>query len=162
MVLSSSFPPFIYNFLLQQRHTWLPFPLIYLLICSSRQCTEGFPGGTRDKEPTCQCRRLKRHRFDPWVRKIPWRMPWQPTPVFLPGKSKDREAWWAIVHRVARSWTWVKRLSITCMHLPFISGPRCHVNIHLFPHCQFQVIILHQHAYMPPILNCMVTLYLCL
>ena len=25
--------------------------------------------------------------FDPWVRKIPWRRKWQPTPVFLPGKS---------------------------------------------------------------------------
>ena len=25
--------------------------------------------------------------FDPWVRKIPWRRAWQPTPVFLPGKS---------------------------------------------------------------------------
>ena len=23
---------------------------------------------------------------DPWVRKIPWRRKWQPTPVFLPGK----------------------------------------------------------------------------
>ena len=27
-----------------------------------------------------------RHRFDPWVRKIPWRREWQPTLVFLPGK----------------------------------------------------------------------------
>ena len=27
-----------------------------------------------------QCRRP---RFDPWVRKIPWRREWQPTPVFL-------------------------------------------------------------------------------
>ena len=26
-------------------------------------------------------------RFDPWVRKIPWRRKWQPTPVSLPGKS---------------------------------------------------------------------------
>ena len=25
--------------------------------------------------------------FDPWIRKIPWRRKWQPTPVFLPGKS---------------------------------------------------------------------------
>ena len=25
--------------------------------------------------------------FHPWVRKIPWRRKWQPTPVFLPGKS---------------------------------------------------------------------------
>ena len=28
-----------------------------------------------------QCRRP---RFDPWVRKIPWRKEWLPTPVFLP------------------------------------------------------------------------------
>ena len=26
-------------------------------------------------------------RLDPWVGKIPWRRAWQPTPVFLPGKS---------------------------------------------------------------------------
>ena len=25
--------------------------------------------------------------FDPWVRKIPWRRAWQPTPLFLPGES---------------------------------------------------------------------------
>ena len=30
------------------------------------------------------CRRCKRHRFNPWVRKIPWRREWQPTPVCLP------------------------------------------------------------------------------
>ena len=39
------------------------------------------------KEPACQCRRHKRCGFDPWVRKIPWRKKWHPTPVFLPGKS---------------------------------------------------------------------------
>ena len=36
------------------------------------------------KESACQC---KRRRFDPWIRKILWRRAWQPTPVFLPGKS---------------------------------------------------------------------------
>ena len=36
------------------------------------------------KESTCQSRR---HGFDPWVEKIPWRRKWHPTPVFLPGKS---------------------------------------------------------------------------
>ena len=45
--------------------------------------TEGFPGGASGKEPTCQCRRLKRHGFNPCVWKIPWRK-WKPTPVFLP------------------------------------------------------------------------------
>ena len=38
------------------------------------------------KESVCQCRRLKRRGFDPWVGKIPWRNKWQPTPVFLPGE----------------------------------------------------------------------------
>ena len=38
------------------------------------------------KEWACQCRRLKRCGFDPWVKKIPWRRKWQPTPVFLPGE----------------------------------------------------------------------------
>ena len=25
--------------------------------------------------------------FDPWVGKIPWRRKWEPTPIFLPGKT---------------------------------------------------------------------------
>ena len=36
------------------------------------------------EEPTCQCRK---HGFNPWVKKILWRRKWQPTPIFLPGKS---------------------------------------------------------------------------
>ena len=30
----------------------------------------GFPGGTSGKEPACDCRRLKRRRFNPGVGKI--------------------------------------------------------------------------------------------
>ena len=33
-----------------------------------------------------QCGKLG---FNPWVRKIPWKREWQPTPVFLPGKSHE-------------------------------------------------------------------------
>ena len=33
-----------------------------------------------------------RHGFDPWVRNIPWRRKWQPTPVFLPGKSHGQRS----------------------------------------------------------------------
>ena len=43
-----------------------------------------FPRWLSGKESTCQCRR---HRFNPWVGRIPWRRKWQLTPVFLPGKS---------------------------------------------------------------------------
>ena len=28
------------------------------------------------------------------------RRKWQPTPVFLPGKSLGQRTWWAIVHRI--------------------------------------------------------------
>ena len=34
-------------------------------------CTWGFPGGASGKEFTCQCRRHKRHGFNPWVWKTP-------------------------------------------------------------------------------------------
>ena len=37
------------------------------------------------KNPPTNARR-RRHGFDPWVGKIPWRRKWQPTPVFLAGK----------------------------------------------------------------------------
>ena len=36
------------------------------------------------QESSCQCRR---HRFNPWVRKISWRRKWQPDPAFFPGES---------------------------------------------------------------------------
>ena len=30
--------------------------------------------------------------FNPWVRKIPWRRKWQPTPGFLPGGSHGQRS----------------------------------------------------------------------
>ena len=49
----------------------------------------GLPWGLGRKESTCQCRRC---RFDPRVRKIPWRRKWQPTPVLLPEKSHGQRS----------------------------------------------------------------------
>ena len=43
----------------------------------------GFSGGVSGKEPTCQFRRHKRHGFDSWIRKIPWRRKQQLTTMFL-------------------------------------------------------------------------------
>ena len=40
-----------------------------------------------------------------------WRRKWQPTPVFLPGESQGREAWWAAVYGVTQSRTRLKWLS---------------------------------------------------
>ena len=58
----------------------------------STACMLGFPGGTDGKELTSQCRRHQRCEFETWVRKIPWRRAWQPTPVFLPGESHGQRS----------------------------------------------------------------------
>ena len=54
----------------------------------------GSYGWVSGKEPACQ---YKRCRFDPRVRKIPWRREWPPTPIFLLGKSHGQRslAWYS-------------------------------------------------------------------
>ena len=59
--------------------------------------SSGLPRWLSGKESACQHRR---HGFDPWVRKIPWRRKCQSTPVFLLGNPMDRGAWWVAVHWV--------------------------------------------------------------
>ena len=68
----------------------------------------GLPWYLSGKESIYQCRRFRRPGFNPWVRKIPWRRKWQPTPIFLPGEShRQRSLASYIVHGAAKSWTWL-------------------------------------------------------
>ena len=83
----------------------VPFKPIY-------GASSGFPGGASGKVPTCQCRRHKRRGFNPWDGKIPWRREGQPTPVFLSGESHRQRSLVATVHRVTKSQTLLKQLSI--------------------------------------------------
>ena len=50
------------------------------------------PRWRSDRESACQGRRSRRHGYDPWVGMIPWRRKWQPTPVFLPGKTQEQRS----------------------------------------------------------------------
>ena len=45
---------------------------------------DGSPGAIGCQNSACQCRRCKRHGFDFWVRKIPWRQPLKSTIPVLP------------------------------------------------------------------------------
>ena len=47
-----------------------------------------FSDGSVAKNPPAN----ERREFDPWVGKIPWRRKWQPTPVFLPGRSHGQRS----------------------------------------------------------------------
>ena len=48
----------------------------------------GFPSGSDGKESAHNLGPV----FDPWVKKIPWRREWLPTPVFLPGESHGQRS----------------------------------------------------------------------
>jgi len=77
------------------------------------------------KESACQCRRCRRHRFNPWVGKITWKRIWQPIPVLLPWKSMNRGAWQVAVHGSKKSRTrlsdWAHIGYIICWYfLPLI------------------------------------------
>ena len=96
-----------------------------------------FPGGTSGKEPTCQCRRHGRHRFDPWVGKIPWeketathcsilawRIPWTEEPGGLQSMG---------LQRVGHDWS---NLAHLCKHL-YLSGK----NLWSFETCQVTILL---------------------
>ena len=59
-------------------------------------------GGGSGKESTCQCRRCKKLRFNPWIGKIPWRRQWQSTAIFLPGKAHRQRVLASYISGVCR------------------------------------------------------------
>ena len=59
----------------------------------------------------CQCRRWSGHRFDPWSGRSPEEGHGNPLQYSCLENPTDRGAWWATVHGVAKSWTWLKQLS---------------------------------------------------
>ena len=82
----------------------------------------GFPDGTSGEEPAYHCRRRERRVLslggeDPLEAGmathssiLAWRIP------------MDRGAWWPIVHRVAKSWILLKRLSMhSCTHTIYLA-----------------------------------------
>ena len=83
-------------------------------------------GGASGKGPACRCKRHKRHRFDPWVAKIPWRRVWQPTPVFLPRESHgQRSLEGYTIHGVTKSQTQLQRLSTGACKLHMHESETC-------------------------------------
>ena len=70
----------------------------------------GFPSRASGKEPTCRCRRHKRHGFDPESGRSPGRGHANPLQYSCLENPMDREALQATVHSVTK-WTRLKQLS---------------------------------------------------
>ena len=76
------------------------------------------------KESACQRRSHRRCSFDIWVRKIPWRRKWQPTPVFPPREShgqKSLEGYspWNCKESHTAEWTQTQHLLYSSYYLHF-------------------------------------------
>ena len=52
----------------------------------------GFPDGSDGKKKKKNCLHCRRLQFNPWVKKIPWRREWKPSPVFLPGEPHGKRS----------------------------------------------------------------------
>ena len=64
------------------------------------------------------------------------RRKWQPTPVFLPGESQGRGAWWAAVYGVAQSQTrqkWLSKSSSTLWPQAPNQGLHAHHFVSIIP-----------------------------
>ena len=64
----------------------------FSVLLKTGEDTPGLPRWFSGKDFTCQCRRLRRHGFDPEIRKIAWSRKWQPSPVFWPEKSHEQRS----------------------------------------------------------------------
>ena len=71
--------------------------------------TWGFPGGASGKEHSCQWRKQNRCEFHPWLEDRGHDNPLQYSCLENP---MDRGAWWATVHGITKSQTWLKWLSM--------------------------------------------------
>ena len=104
----------------------------------------GLPGDACSKEPICQCRRCKRHRFNPWLGRSPGVRNGNMLQYSCLGNSTDSGAWWATVHGARKSW--MRLSAITSILILLWSESRyCVISILLlinvvhFGECSFWV-----------------------
>ena len=62
----------------------------------------GSPGGSVLKKLVCQCRRCRRHMFDPWVGRICWRREIATHFINLAWEIPWTEPWRVTVHGVTK------------------------------------------------------------
>ena len=111
---------------------------IQVYLCEYTHIWWGFPGGISGKEATCHCRRRKRCGFDPWVRRSHGAEHNNPLQFSCLENPTGREAWLITVHRVIKSWTWLKQLS-TAQHIHIWYYD--YINIHYIYYSENKVIM---------------------
>ena len=112
---------------INQCFTWLASEV------GNHQWFTGLPWRLRQWRIWLQC---GRPRFNPWVRKIPWRLEWLPTPVFLPGEAHGQRS-------LAGYSPWGHRESYTTDHTH--THPHTHTHTHTHTHSHWLTLALLFH-----------------
>ena len=138
-------------------HFKLPDEARHQRHCLFNPPVKGFPGGSDSKESAYNAGDMG---LIPGSERSPGGGG-QPTPIFLLENPMDRGAWWATVHRLAKSWTWLKWLARTQGNTVnkinkvylfifncsiWVNTPRVWVSLFYFPlsNCQFVYCISFQ------------------
>ena len=69
--------------------------------------SSGFPGGTSGKEPPCHAGGIRDVALIPGSGRSPGGGHHNPLQYSCLENPMDRGAWWATVHGIAKSWTWL-------------------------------------------------------
>ena len=93
------------------------FVITFSIVIINNLKQSSFSVGFNGKESICQCKKHKRCRFNPWVRKIPLSRKWQSTPLFLPEKSYGQ-------------WNLVGYSPQGCKELNMTERTRAHTHTH--------------------------------
>ena len=127
---------------------WRTFLWIFCFVIQ----VSGFPGGS---ESACQCRRYKRHRFNPSVRKIPCIRKWQLLQYACHGEFHGQRSLVGYSPWVTKSWTWlgnwIQQFSVGSdiiyylySALPVHLTQNCFSSLSFF--CRLTCLFLSQHS----------------
>ena len=108
---------YLFYFPQTEKHFWsgcntplLPSPLV------SVELSTFFVGWLSTKETACQCSRFRKWGFDPWAVRPPGGENSNPFQYSCLDNSMDGGAWQATVHRITKSWTWLRDWAHTHTH----------------------------------------------
>ena len=84
-----------FGLFLDSMYKWDHSVSLCLTYFTEHNALTGLPCDSVGKESACNardCLQCRRPRFDPWIRKIPWRRKWQASPGSLPRKSHGQRS----------------------------------------------------------------------
>ena len=123
--------------------------IIFIDLLTYRELPQQLSGQCRIctvKEFAWQC---KRCRFNPRVRKIPWRRKWQPIPIFLPGKCHGQRSRMGYSSPWSRKeWDMTQWLNNNIYKTVYVYIYNTHTHTHTHTHIEYVCVQIYLSIYL--------------